>query len=189
MNLLENAILFATSAHEGQMRKLGRIPYILHPMEVAAIVSTMSEDMETMTAAVLHDTVEDCGVTLQTIRERFGERVAELVRSETEDKRHDRPAEETWMKRKEESLLLLRDTPDREVKILWLSDKLANLRSFYRSYLKMGDGVWQGMHQRDPAIQGWYYRSVGEAVRTELSDTAAYAEYMQLVRAMFDRKA
>ena len=188
MNLLEDAIRFAASAHAGQTRKLGNTPYIIHPMEVAAIIASMTDDVAVMAAGLLHDTVEDCGVDPQTIRDRFGDRVAELVASETEDKRRGRPADETWLARKAESLAALRDTDDRQIKILWLADKLANLRSFYRGYLKQGDRVWQALHQKDPKMQGWYYRSVGEYVRDELADTAAYEEYMRIVHAMFDRE-
>lgn len=186
MNVVERAILFATEAHKGQVRKIRGTPYILHPMEVAAIIATMTTDPETMAAGVLHDTVEDCGVDPREIKERFGARVAALVQSESEDKLADRPPEETWQQRKEESLLMLQHTKDREVKILWLADKLANLRSFYREYLREGDALWQRFHQKDPAMQAWYYRTVAAYV-PELSDTAAYAEYIQLTHLVFGK--
>ncbi len=72
--------------HEGQLIKDGGV-YILHPLEVAAIVGTMTNDLEILSAAVLHDTVEDTPVTAQDILDNFGERVAELVAHETENKR------------------------------------------------------------------------------------------------------
>lgn len=186
MNVLEEAILFATRAHEGQTRKMAKTPYILHPLEVASIISTMTPDLETMAAGVLHDTVEDCGVDPKEIKTRFGTRVSALVQSETEDRLSDRPPEETWKERKEESLLMLRYTKDRDVKILWLGDKLSNLRSFHREYLKEGDRLWQNLHQKDPAMQAWYYRTIAEYL-SELSDTAAYREFVQLVNIVFGK--
>ncbi|MCQ2354115.1 MAG: HD domain-containing protein [Clostridia bacterium] len=184
MNVLEEAIIFATNAHSGQMRKLAGTPYILHPLEVAAIISTITNDLEIMAAGVLHDTIEDCGADPREIKQRFGARVSALVQSETEDRLSDRPPADTWQERKEESLLMLRHTKDRGVKILWLGDKLSNIRSFYREYKKYGDGVWQGLHQKDPKMQAWYYKTIAEYLK-ELSDTAAYAEYIQLVNAIF----
>lgn len=181
---LNEAISFAAEAHAGQFRKFSKIPYILHPMEVAAIIGTMTPDEDVIIAGLLHDTVEDCDVDPRVIKEKFGARAAALVQSETEDKLSSRPAAETWMERKEESLLMLRLTKDRDVKILWLSDKLSNIRSFYREHLVHGDEIWQNLHQKDPAMQGWYYKRVAE-LTAELSDTAAYKEYTELICRLF----
>ena len=183
--LLDDAIYFATQAHAGQMRKMANTPYILHPLEVAVIISTMTDDENVMAAGLLHDTVEDCDVDPKEIKARYGPRVAAQVQSETEDKLSERPAEETWMERKEESLLMLQHTKDRDVKILWLGDKLSNIRSFYREWLRQGDQMWQALHQKDPKMQGWYYRTIARYLKEELSDTAAYREYVDLVERIF----
>ena len=71
---LEAAIAFASECHAGQTDKGGH-PYILHPLRVMLSL----EDEERRIAALLHDTVEDCGVSLSLIRERFGDPVAEAV--------------------------------------------------------------------------------------------------------------
>ena len=184
MNVLDQAILFAMKAHEGMTRKGSGSPYILHPLETAAIAGTMTDDPEILAAAALHDTVEDTPVTIEEIRAAFGERVAALVASETEDKRADRPPEETWQIRKAESLALLRAAgPD--TKILWLSDKLSNMRSFYRLWQKEGDALWNRFHQSDPARQAWYYRTVAECTK-EFSDTAAWREFTALADQIFE---
>ena len=94
--LLDRAIVYAVKAHEGQFRKGTDIPYILHPLEAAAIVGTMTADEAVIAGAVLHDAVEDTDATVEEIRERFGERVAALVAAESEDKRSDLPAASTW---------------------------------------------------------------------------------------------
>lgn len=184
MNVLEEAIIFATQAHMGQVRKMAETPYILHPLEVAAIISTMSDSLELMAAGVLHDTVEDCGVMPETIREKFGPRVAALVASETEDKLSDRPAAETWMERKEDSLLALQFTKDIDVKKLWLGDKLSNMRSFYREHEKKGDAIFQCLNQKDPKMHKWYYETIAKYI-SELSDTAAYKEFTELTAKVF----
>ena len=181
---VNEAIKFATDCHAGQLRKTVNTPYILHPMEVAAIIATMTTDEAVIIAGLLHDTVEDCDVDPKLIRERFGSRVYALVQSETEDKLSDRPPTDTWLERKQESLLMLRYTKDRDVKILWLADKLSNIRSFYRGHLRLGDAIWQGLNQKDPKMQEWYYRTIAEYL-IELSDTAAYAEYALLVDRIF----
>jgi (p)ppGpp synthase/HD superfamily hydrolase len=81
MTIVERARVFATAAHAavGQLRKYTFEPYIVHPREVAGIVEEAGGTPEMIAAAWLHDTVEDTGVTIETIREEFGPEVAELV--------------------------------------------------------------------------------------------------------------
>ena len=182
--LLDRAIVFATKAHSGTLRKKDGIPYILHPMEVASIAGGITTDVEVLKAALLHDTVEDTNVTLDTIKSQFGDRVAALVASETEDKRRDRSPAETWMQRKVESLAALRNAVDPGVRVLWLSDKLANMRSFARQYEKEGDRMWKDYNQTDPAQQAWYYRTI-EALTSDLKDTNAWKELRALNARVF----
>ena len=82
--LLDRAIEFAVRAHSGTERRGKGFPYIVHPMEAMAIVATMSADQELLAAAALHDVVEDTGVSLDEIRSQFGDRVAMLVRTESD---------------------------------------------------------------------------------------------------------
>lgn len=175
LTLYEKAICFAVQAHHGQYRKGGVIPYINHPMEVATICATVTADQEVLAAAVLHDTVEDTDTTIEEIEARFGKRVALLVAAETEDKHDDRPRSETWRLRKEESLAELRNATDPGVKILWLGDKLANIRSFYRTLQIGGKEIWAVLNQRDPAQHAWYFRSVA-ALLSEYRNTEAWQE-------------
>lgn len=184
MSLLDEAIIFAVKAHSGAVRKRGKTPYILHPLEALAIAGTMSNDEEILAAAVLHDTVEDTETTMEEIRSLFGVRVSELVASETEEKRPELPAEATWRIRKEESLNKLKNAEDPGVKILWLSDKLSNMRSFYRLKQKKGDSFWLNFNMKDPLLQAGYYRAVLDLTK-ELSTCEAWKEMKTLTDAVF----
>lgn len=79
-DLVFEARAFATVNHAGQKRKYDGAPYIEHPARVAETVSSFCKDEAAVAAAWLHDTVEDCGVTLAEIRRRFGDEVHGLVR-------------------------------------------------------------------------------------------------------------
>ena len=186
MELVSEAITFAVKAHDGMRRKKSEAPYILHPMEAAVIVGTMTDDQNLIAAAVLHDVVEDAGITIQEIEKRFGKRVRELVESETEDKRADLPPESTWRIRKEESLSVLKNTEDIAVLMVWLGDKLANMRAIYRDFLTEGIGMWQRFNQKDVNEQAWYYRSIAELTKA-LSDTSAWREYKTLTELVFGK--
>ena len=184
MTLLDEAIIFATRAHSGQQRKGTNTPYILHPLEAAAIVATMTDDPEIIAAAVLHDIVEDAHVSVDEIAARFCERVAKLVNSETENKREDQPASDTWLIRKQETIHHLSNEMDLAVKMVTLGDKLSNIRAMYRDHLQLGDQLWERFNQHDPKMHAWYYRAVAD-VTIELSQYPAWQEYWALVEKVF----
>ena len=186
MELVSKAIVFAVEAHDGMRRKKSESPYILHPMEAAVIVGTMTEDQNMIAAAALHDVVEDAGITIEEVEEKFGKRVRELVESETEDKRADLPPSDTWRIRKEESLEVLKNTSDMGVLMVWLGDKLANMRAIYRDWKVEGDAMWLRFNQKDVSQQAWYYSSVAK-LTSRLSDTSAWIEYKTLTEIVFGK--
>lgn len=187
MEMFNRAIELATRAHSGDRRKCCNLPYIVHPMEAAAIVASMTEKEDVLCAAMLHDVVEDAGIAIEEIRAQFGDRVAFLVASETEDKRPGMPAEDSWMLRKQEAVDHLAACNDMDVKMLYLGDKLSNLRSMYRGRQLMGDDFWNNFHQKDPEKHHWYYRSIANAI-SELSEYLAWQEFDRLIRHIFNEQ-
>ena len=180
--MLDKAIAFAVDAHSGQLRKGTNTPYIVHPMEAASIVSTMTDDREVIAAAVLHDTLEDCeGISYEQLQEAFGKRVADLVKAESEQKEED--AVGSWRKRKETTLSHLQDCPS-DVKMIALADKLSNMRAIARDYRAIGDQLWERFNQKDKAEQGWYYSSLVKCFG-DLAQHSAYLEYCKLVATVF----
>lgn len=79
-SLYNRALAFAQAAHAGQVRKFTGEPYIVHPVSVAALLRGRGCDDELVAAGLLHDTIEDCpGISAETLKAEFGERVASLV--------------------------------------------------------------------------------------------------------------
>ena len=93
---------------------------------------------------------------------------------------------ETWKIRKEESLLVLKNAEDIDVLIVWLGDKLANMRSLYREWKIQGDAMWNHFNQKDINEQAWYYYSIVE-LTSRLSHTAAWIEYKALTDIVFKK--
>ena len=106
------------------------------------------------------------------------------MESETADKRADLPPEDTWKIRKEESLEELASCGDRDVLMLWLGDKLSNMRSFYRIWKNEGDSMWQSFNQKDPLQQKWYYSRIAE-LTSSLKEFSAWQEYNELLKNSF----
>jgi len=183
--LLDRAIVFAVRAHAGTERRGKGFPYIVHPMEAVEIVATMTRDQELLAAAVLHDTVEDTDVTIEQIRDEFGDRVAALVASESENKDCGVSKEESWHARKQDAIERL-SSASLDSKIVALGDKLSNMRAIARDYAVQGDKLWSLFNTKDPKEHQWRYRELVNAL-SELKETDAYKEFEQLVYQVFGR--
>lgn len=131
MQLLEKAYRTAALAHADQKRKSGE-PFIIHPLQVALILAELHLDKETMAAALLHDTIEDTDISVETIEQEFGKEVLFLVEGVTKLKKTIQfEIEKDKLQRKEASLrkLLLATVEDVRVVIIKLADRLHNMRT------------------------------------------------------------
>lgn len=180
------AIQFAAMAHEGNYRKGTKVPYIAHVVETGLIAMSLTDDEDTVVAAILHDIVEDTSYELIDIEKRFGSKVAELVSYESEDKMHDISPESSWKTRKEAFLDNLQKAP-LEAKVICLSDKLSNIRMSVKMHSEKGDDMWLAFNQKDKKEQEWYYRSI-YAKLPELKDTDAFKEYVQCCDDVFGKQ-
>jgi len=127
MGTIERAYRYAADRHAGQTRVSG-LPYLSHPMGVATILAELRMDDVTICGGLLHDTVEDCGVTLQQLKQEFGEEVALIVDGVTklgqvEFARHEERQAETFRK------MLLAMAKDIRVILVKLADRLHNMRT------------------------------------------------------------
>lgn len=182
-SLLQKAYIYAAKAHAGHERKGTGIPYFTHLMTTLNYAMQLTNDREILAAAVLHDTVEDTHITLQDIEKVFGSRIAGFVEAETENKRTEFPAHETWEIRKLENIKHLQIAPY-EVKIIVLSDKTANAESMVREWRKNGDAMWEKFNQKDKQKHAWYYRGCQKAMG-ELDDTGVMKIYQAYLDELF----
>ncbi len=125
LDILRRAYVLAESSHRGQMRKSGE-PYITHPLAVTLILAELGAETTTLTASLLHDTVEDTDVTLDQVGEEFGEEVRYLVDGVTKLEKVDYGAAaepETFRK------MLVATGNDVRVMSIKLADRLHNMRT------------------------------------------------------------
>jgi guanosine-3',5'-bis(diphosphate) 3'-pyrophosphohydrolase len=121
------AYRFSAAAHEGQMRKSGE-PYITHPVSVACILAELHMDTPTLVAALLHDVVEDTGVTNLEVAEQFGKQVAELVDGLSKlDKIEFQSATQAQAENFRKMLLAM--SQDVRVILVKLADRLHNMQT------------------------------------------------------------
>lgn len=163
--LLYRAFHFAARAHRGQYRKGTDIPYLIHLVRTWGYVCRMTEDGTEQAAALLHDVLEDTEVTEAELREEFGDETAFLVVGESEYKRAERPAGETWQIRKQETIERLRGRTDNENDLaamrIAFADKLANLYSMMFEYRRTGEQLWKKFNQKKKEMHAWYYGEMG----------------------------
>lgn len=160
----KEAFDFAYEKHRKQLRKGSGVPYLTHLMSVSALIMEHGGGEDEAIAGLLHDSVEDVGVTVEEIKVRFGERVADIVAATTKAKIDWRniPSEKVWDTMKESHLRYfehLKSSFD-SVRLVSAADKLHNARSILLDlmggrdiFAKMKGGV-------DGTV--WYYDQLGD---------------------------
>ena len=181
--LLDRAIIYAVRAHAGTERRGKGFPYIVHPLEAIEIVSTMTSDQELLAAAALHDVVEDTDVTLEQIRDEFGERVADIVALESNNLEPELLGDDKWHARRQSALDRIAQA-SRDAKIVALGDKLSNMRAIARDFAVKGNALWDIFHTKNAKDYEWYYKGLAQSLK-DLQDTFAYREFIQLIKQVF----
>ena len=129
MDKIRSAYEYATAMHEGQFRKSGE-PYITHPISVAVIVTELELDTDSVCAALLHDTIEDCKdkTNLDVLKKKFGAEVAELVDGLTKltDIHFENKEDESIENLRKMFLAMSKDI---RVILIKLADRLHNMRT------------------------------------------------------------
>jgi myo-inositol-1(or 4)-monophosphatase len=181
---LQKAYEFSAKAHKGQYRKGTNIPYFSHIITTMNYAFGLTDDIEILQAAILHDTMEDTDVTFCELEREFGTRVAKLVEQETENKRADLPPDVTWELRKKEGIEHVRDG-SHDIKLIVLADKTANLESVVREWRIVGDKIWNKFNQKDKKKQEWYFRSMREQLG-EFEGSTALAKFDEFIKVLFE---
>ena len=156
----EKALIYATRIHGGQLRKKTRIPYIAHILGVSAIAMEYGANETEAIAALLHDTVEDCGGAkrLLDIERKFGKKVARIVQGCTDTDQRPKPP---WLERKKAYVAHVRHAP-MPTKLVSASDKLHNVRAILMDYRKEGERLWSRFSGGKRGAL-WYYRALVNA--------------------------
>jgi (p)ppGpp synthase/HD superfamily hydrolase len=152
------ALGMAARAHVGQERKGKKVPYVTHPVHVAAILERHGFREELVLAGLLHDTLEDTSLAESELRRAMGDEVLALVVAVTEIKR-DGAAERSWETRKAEQLAHLAEAgPD--VAALKAADALHNVAETLEDVRALGAETVFRRFKRGPEPSIGYYRSI-----------------------------
>ena len=176
--MINEAFLFAKQVHENQVRKNG-VAYLVHPFEVAVILAQNGACEELICAGLLHDAIEDADVTEEELRQRFPDKVVQLILDDSEDK------SKSWEERKEEDIRFVATTEDRDYKMLMCADKLANIRGLVIEQARRGEDVWKMFH-RGKDKQEWFYRSMAAAL-SDLAGLPMYEELKEKIDTVFKK--
>ena len=155
----DEAFHYAHQLHRTQMRKGTSIPYISHLMTVAALVIENGGNEDQAIGALLHDAAEDQGgvKTLEDIRKRFGDAVAEIVSDCTDAWTEPKP---DWRPRKEAYLAHLPGKPERSL-LVSLADKTHNAEAILFDYRVLGEPLWQRFNGGKEGTR-WYYSALAD---------------------------
>ncbi len=160
------AFALAALVHEKQTRKSTDIPYISHPMAVAAQVAVWGGSEDQFIAALLHDVVEDGGAQyMPVIEEHFGKHVLDLVMACSDAAPQRGQPKGAWIERKEKYIANLRSAAD-EVLLISAADKWHNLASILADAKQLGEMVFDRFIRQDfertdkKKMVLWYYKEI-----------------------------
>lgn len=185
------ALAMANEAHAGQVRKGAQdehgntVPYITHPVAVAALVSKYGGSEDQAIAGVLHDVIEDGGPGWSAkILEQFGKPVWEIVIDCTDGTPDASGKKAPWLERKTAYLDHLAKVPDTSL-LVSACDKLHNITSTREDLSKVGPAVFDRFSSTQEQTL-WYYRSLAEifAARKTPPAEAISAEYIKIITAL-----
>ncbi|MFN2541260.1 MAG: HD domain-containing protein [Chthoniobacterales bacterium] len=181
----EEVLVYATRLHRDQTRKKTGIPFVAHILGVTAITLEYGGNETEAIAALLHDTVEDCGGTerLIDIRERFGDDVAGIVEGCTDTVEDPKPP---WMERKKAYVAHLKDS-DSSTRLVSASDKLHNTRALLAELRRHGMEVFERFAGNKEGTL-WYYRALVTAFR-EHRDHSDLIDELDRVVTEIERRA
>jgi (p)ppGpp synthase/HD superfamily hydrolase len=177
------AVELAFGLHYNQTRKGTPVPYIGHLMAVCALVLDAGGDEDQAIAALLHDAVEDQGglATLSTIRQLFGQRVADAVEACSDSTTSDPAQKPPWRERKQQYLAHLREA-SADALMVGVADKLHNARAILTDYRQVREQLWSRF-KVGKAEQLWYY---GELVKSFRATAAPKVLMDELERVVND---
>ena len=161
------AFTFAVEAHGPQTRKGGDVPYTSHLIQVAGLVLEYGGDPVQASAALLHDVLEDCDVSPEVLRSRFGPELCAIVERCTDLQTGDTPGRKSpWLVRKRRYLEQVR-TADARTRLVVACDKLHNLRNLVSDLRVEGVSTLARFNASPPQTR-WYFESVRAALGDDL---------------------
>lgn len=180
-NLIKKAAYFAAEKHNGQYRKGTKVPYFAHPTEVAILVAKYTADTNTICAALLHDTIEDCeGVTFELLSETFNPSVAAIVLEVSKDKKHA-----TWKETKEAYIAAIRQASEPAL-IVAAADKMTNMESYFSSLVGNPEQT-AALFKGSPEEYIWYYKNILDILMQRLPAHKVTEDYLKLFNSIKEK--
>jgi (p)ppGpp synthase/HD superfamily hydrolase len=174
--LFKKALYFAAEKHDGQYRKGGKTPFIVHPVMVAFEVQKYTNNEEVISAAFLHDVVEDCNISINELSKKFGKNVSKIVK-ELSFLAPKTSKKDKWCAKKQKYLNLI-SCASRETLLIVAADKFLNMKAYFDFILNGGN-----LKILNKTFGGtineyfWYYEEVLKILKPSLKNYTIIKKY------------
>ena len=171
-NLIQKAIDTAVKYHRGQYRKGYdfKMPYVTHAMATAEILKRYTDDVEIISAGILHDTIEDTNYTRSQLIKDFGKRTSKIVLCVTENisLKKKLGGLKSWKIRKQGYLDNIRRAPI-ECVMVSCADKIHNLSTLSEQHKALGKRIWK-KYNAHPQEHLWFFTELGKVYKKKLKN-------------------
>jgi len=176
---IQKAIYIATHQHRNQERKMGGMPYIVHPFCVAWLLAEQTKDEDIIVAGLLHDVLEDTdNYGHEDMLRDFGERVAKIVLEVTEDKKLP------WKERKAEYTKVFENSSQESLMVA-TADKIHNLASLHEEILETGKNPF-GVVFKSYDESKWFFEIVYDVMDRRLENKILLHEFKEQMSLVFN---
>lgn len=177
-DIFKQALYFSAEKHDGQYRKGGKTPYIVHPVMVAFMVAQYTDKSETIAAALLHDVVEDCNVSLNDLEKEFGKEITSLV-NEVSFIPPSSKKDMSWRTKKSLYLDKIKHSSNNAC-IIIAADKITNMSAYFKM-LKTNPDIVQKSFNGTVEDYVWYYTEIKKILVETLADHPIVEKYTQVL--------
>lgn len=176
--LIKKALYFAAEKHDGQYRKGGRVPYIVHPVHLAFDIQKYTKDEKIIAAAILHDVLEDCpSVSLAILQKEFGKYIAQIV---DEVSLYEPKKYKDWKEKKEVYLEKINHA-SKDALLIVAVDKIHNMQAYFNMLQNKGSRVAGRHFHGTPKGYLWYYGAIGKILNCFLDKQQIVKDYMKIL--------
>lgn len=175
----ESALIFANQLHQQQIRRVTGVPYMSHLLSVCALVLEDGGSEDEAISALLHDAIEDQGgaIIAKIIREKFGDKIADIVEECTEDKNNNHLS---WIERKQHFINQFITVSNSACRVI-LADKLHNARCNYYEWQNYQDSMEQFSQETKERII-WFYQSIFNLAQLKVKNSFLISQFEIIIQ-------
>ena len=174
-SLIKKALYYAAEKHDGQYRKGTKVPFIVHPVLVAFTICRYTHNEDTIIAAILHDIIEDCDISITELTNLYNQKVSNMV-EELSLPKSKKLEKNVWRKKKQEYISHI-SKASKEALIIVAVDKMVNMEAYFNYAITGQTKLLNKLFEGTLKDYFWYYEKVFQILELNIKNYPVTKDY------------